>query len=763
MHLCLSQKPFLSQSDAVDKVRCNWHHQRVKFLFLFPLLVMSLLMTSCRKKDNSSENDLKKKETKFFETAPEAVSELSSNRLANEPSDFLQKHADSPIRWQPWSLQVLEHAEKSQRLIFVFVGSTLHPQSSSFAKLLEDKFAEEINEQYLPVMADTEASPALTLACNLLATERKDSIAFPYLLWLSHEGHPVAWIPVSNDSEDDLLLGFRRAQNTVRTIQEKSARYVVENSRYDNEGRINRIYFSFRLNEEGLKKRPKLSQLFIAAQDLADLYDSVDQTFDNTGGIPPGNLITTLARVSNHPSCPNRLENDSETATRDAVAHLAQTAIRDPLDGYFFARRNSRSFAVPALSKTLITQAEMLSAMASSPPTASSQLAVQDLLEALKNRPLQSQALTLGETYEMAYFWNTDSLADILNADELAVAKAAFDLRGLGNIPSADDPNRNFFRRNTLGLKLSGSQLARTTGKSEAEANQLLRSATQKLATRREEILSASGALAEESMPVLSTQARLLTALVRTQAVDPSAEAVAATAKVGGEILSSHFSPEGELLRVPARDGKKAVPATGYDYVATIEAFLEWYRLSWNPELLEKSELLATQFLDDFIDEKNYPVEVPIDKHLITFPIYNNSMVFGPSTWGTAYGVLRKLSFLGFEHPKLQASLEAITPVLEVGLESVPVIHTDYLLNAINTVEGYLLVFSPAQRDNETLRRRLAQSKFDSVFSVVATEELTSLAPNGENAAVLLRDGKQVATFSNANDLPGKLLSILSK
>lgn len=740
----------------------SWHHRRVKFLKAFSILLLLNLTTSCRDKNRAEEKPVEET-SDFFKSEPQEVLELESNRLAEEPTDFLRSHSDNKINWQPWTSDVLEQAERSQKLILVFLGSTIHAQSFSLAQLLDEKLADQINERYLPVMADTELDPALSLASQLLAIERKDAIAFPFLIWLSHEGNPVAWLPLSSTDEEQLLLGFERAQNTVLAIQEDSSRYVVENSRYDNEGRVKRIAARLASVASAEIEPSNLSELFTAAQSLADLYDTINQTFDNTGGIPPGNLITTLARVSAHPSAPERLTRTSRKAAKESIELLVRSATRDPLDGYFFVRRASRTFAIPALAKSLETQAEMLSAMASSPSTPASKLALNQLLASLASHPLQGLSLVKEERNERAFFWDIKTLEEILSEDELAVARATFDLRSLGNIPSGDDPLRNYFRLNTLGLSRFGPELGKALGVSTAEGEELRQAVIEKIAARRQEILADSGGLLKESTPSLSSQARLLTALARLQASQPSPEAFAAMNTTGNAILQSHRDDAGRLLRVPTQAGQRTVPAFGNDYALTIEALLEWYRLTWDPQLLEKADDLAAIFLDEFVDEKNYPLEVSVKRYPLNFPIYYRSMIFGPSTWGTCFGFLEKLSSLGLQQPEASLCLEAITPHLDSGLNRLPVIHTDYLLNAVNTVEGYVLVLSKNQQKNASLRQELAQAEFDSVFAVVEAETFSAQLPVGGQAAVLFKNGESLEAFPTAEAIPKKLRAILAQ
>lgn len=762
VHLGSSQKPFLSQRDAVDILKPSCHQQSVQILKNILLFSLFLSLAACRTKDDQRDEEVKEN-TNFFSTPPEEVPELAKNRLSKEPSTFLRNQSNSPIHWQPWTSEILDLAKRSQRLIFVLVGSTTTPETQTLTRLLESKFTDEINEDYVPVMADSELDPALGIACNILASERRESIAFPFLIWMSHEGNPVAWLPVNSNDEENLLLGFRRAQNTVQAIRNKSSSYVVENSRYDNKNRLKRIASSLELTEKGKALRPKQNDLFIKAQSLSDLYDDIDKTFDNTGGIPPGNLITTLARMSEHPATPSRLKKNARKASMESIELLTTSAIRDPLDGYFFIRRNSRSFAVPALSKTLRTQAEMLSAMSSSPSTPASERAITHMLEELAQNPIQSTALYPDETNELAYFWNTSALEDLLSSDEMAVAKAAFQLKGLGNVPSADDPRRLYFRRNTLGLNLFGTDLAKKVSKSETETEKLLASVIQKLTTRRNEILETSNALINEELNIVGPKARLLTALSRTHAASPQPTTLQSINQLGEEILSSFVGKEGQLLRAPSNQETREVPAFAYDYAVTIEALLEWYRVTWNSQLLAKAAELTTLFLDNFLNENNLIVEANAENHPLTFPVYSNSMIFGPSTWGTAHGVLKRMSALGHQHPKLDSAIEAHIPLLEIGLKGSPVIHTDYLLAAFNNLEGYVLLVSKSQKTNTNLRLALAQPEFDSVCTVLNDAPINKKPSLGSNTAILLKNGEQIASFTSTGEILRGLRSQLSK
>ncbi len=482
------------------------------FIKTISYLTLLFFLASCR--SDKREQKEKKDSTQFFTTPVEDVIELNSNRLSSEPTDFLRKFSTSTIDWQPWSKDALNHAQRSQKIIFVLVCSSTNKNSYKFATLLEQEFAEEINEKYLPILADIEIAPELALQCNLLANESRESIAFPFLLWLSHEGNPIAWVPVNSSDHNRLLTGFRRIQKTVEVVKNKSPRYIIENSRFDNDRRLNRIHNDL---ENTIPTKLTRGELLLSAQSLTDLYDPTVRTFDKTGGIPPGSLITTLSRISTYPSIPKRLATSTQSAVSGALENLIRSAIRDPLDGYFFLRRNSRSFSIPAFTKHLTTQADMLSALASSPSSTPALLkAEEQLLQTLQISSFSAVTSTENEIEESPYIWSRNAIAKELSEEEAHVAFAAFNILNLGNIPLGEDSQRLFFRRNTLGLYKSGPELARATGFSQNKSEQLLKNAIRKLRERRREIITLADLEMVETTPFLATKARLLTALTRS-------------------------------------------------------------------------------------------------------------------------------------------------------------------------------------------------------------------------------------------------------
>ncbi|MEM9081900.1 MAG: DUF255 domain-containing protein [Verrucomicrobiota bacterium] len=560
------------------------------------IILTILALSSCRKEESKPPSS----QDTYFQNPPETIAELAQPDLAKEPTDFLRSAQNSPINWQPWTKEVFNFAERSQRLVFLFVGSNSYSNSSQVISILENKFAEKLNNDYVPVLADTEADPALAIACHLLALERNESITFPFLLWLSHEGNPVAWLPISVNEEDSLLSGFNRALLTVETIVDKSIEYVINNSRYDNERRVNLINSSKIPDLDPLRRSSLAQHLRL----LNGYYDPVTGLFDRTGGLPPANLITTLTRTAQHPAISNSQRQEALSSCRNALETLSKTAIFDPLQNRFFQRRLSRSFSIPDTTTHTLTQSGLLNAFSSIDLQPAAQFAHDSLLSLARNPIPASTSINNPTVSKDCFFWTKNQLKELLSPEEFKLASFLFKLHELGNIPSSDDPTRLYFRKNSLGFRQSIADYASANNQPLTSTQTLFESLRTKLADNRAERLAASGSLQTENTLSLSNQAQLLTSLCRNYGKSPNAEILALADALAAQLRTKFRDSNGRLLHFPREAGLRQVPAFASDYATLLEALLESYRLKWDPALLVESRNLASELLDEFANEQ---------------------------------------------------------------------------------------------------------------------------------------------------------------
>ena len=83
------------------------------------------------------------------------------NRLAGEPSPYLQQHAGNPVDWYPWGDEAFERARREDKPIFLSIGySTCH-----WCHVMEHESFEHpgiaalLNEHFVSIKVDREGAP----------------------------------------------------------------------------------------------------------------------------------------------------------------------------------------------------------------------------------------------------------------------------------------------------------------------------------------------------------------------------------------------------------------------------------------------------------------------------------------------------------------------------------------------------------------------------------------------------------------------------
>jgi hypothetical protein len=92
-----------------------------------------------------------------------AGAQAGTNHLRDEASPYLKRAATQPVDWYPWSPEAFEHAKELNRPILLDVGAVWCP----WCRLMDrdtytnPETAEYLNEQFLAVKVDFDASPKL--------------------------------------------------------------------------------------------------------------------------------------------------------------------------------------------------------------------------------------------------------------------------------------------------------------------------------------------------------------------------------------------------------------------------------------------------------------------------------------------------------------------------------------------------------------------------------------------------------------------------
>ena len=647
---------------------------------------LPLATVSCRKADSE--------ETRNSGPAPVIVSELLSNRLGGLPGAAYRSQADSPIRWQPWTQETLDRAKMAQRLVFAVV---IMPQQPGFQRILahlanDRETVDLINSHYVPVLVDGDASREVGLLTADLCAEIKRPVNLPLFLWMTHEGNPVAWLPVTQTSGPSGVSEiFGQSHTMVSQMWQDAASYVLTNSALDHANRRSRL--EQRKMSKVTSKQPAQDALR-AIRQLSSLYDPFSRSFDETGGLFPSGSLELLATAACHPGLPDDLRARCLQTTRDLLKDLLPSPMFDPLDGGVFSSRSGMTWELPSFVRDCPMQARAAVALLAAHRATGDPLALERALALIafaeKQYATPDGLFAVGLSARPKpdqWMWNVEEIRSILPAEDAEWWIKASAMQGLGNLPSEADPQREYFRENTIRLGKATAGLA-------ADAGIPLESFKARLDASKAKLLDVRqrrfGHIARDENPHVGSTFRMVSAY---------AAAFAATGEDGYrrravELLERARKAfgDGPRLRnftVPAPDPLGAGRA--FTYALALQAVLDVAATTSDERWLVSAEDLATTAAELFTG-KGFLKECPDTAKLIDVPVTDLVMLFEDSTAGLFSMAESRLAGIG--RPLVADFSELATP-LPLYVIDRPVLHTDLLLATLSRHYQVVVVLGP--------------------------------------------------------------------
>ncbi len=694
-----------------------------RILTLFLLLTAPLVLFSCNDKKRLTKEDRKKADLYFDEEAVEDLSELK-NQMAEAPTDFLRLFKDDPIPWQTWNHSVPRKAESCQAPILAVVVSSRDGGCRDTIKriMANPKLLSSFKDNNVCTLIDIHAHPEIGLLSYLLSSEIRKAVGFPMLIWMSHEAHPIAWLPVSDLETKNLISVINNSSAMVDDIWNESSDYAVKNSRRDNKARQDRLNSNLKSAEEATQ-RIKLFKR--QARQTASLYDPISRNLDDSGGLVPSGALELLGITHLSPA----LSKDTRARARDAiqgvVASIREGAIQDPLDDLFFFARRSVDWSHPAFSKELEAQAQFASVLIKSGLIINDQSMVDQGVTLVKK--LESDWLSHNYTNESSlleknipgvFLWDWPTLKKILSPEEQELAEAAFALKKNGNIPAISDPISQFYELNNLHTARSLAQISTALSSTPEAIKPRLNAVISKLREHREE----TGAIFRETQITAQTRAQLCLSQIAVWTATGSSFDLAA-AVVTGNIIRNEHHPEGkQLTRFPS---SFKVNARGSDYATAMKAGVALYQATLDEEWLAWSSQLAAEALDILSGEESDSLiqENSQKDQIIPISIYNYSMIFSDSTIGVFDQAITRIATL-CDDSNLQKTRVGIAKSLTRSSERLPFIHSDFLISCAMGDQPLVAILSGSQKTPkyQSLLLQLNRPEFSS-FVVIRSDK----------------------------------------
>jgi len=636
----------------------------------FILLTMVMGSGSCRRHGGDNEAQIGENIN--------LVPQLESNELSAYPGAVYMNQASSPIHWQPWTRETIDKAKAARKLLFCVI--TL-PQQAGFQKVTESLVKDSaaltaINNNYVPVLIDGDACREIGLLVPDLCTQIGRPVQIPMFMWMTHECNPVAWIPVQANEVEKAADLFSKSHEMISQMWRDSSEYVLKNSASDNETR--RQNFLERKLNKVTSKVPEQDSIRCIRQ-LASLYDPLSRNLDEFGGLFPASSLELFAISARHPGVPEDLRQKCLEATQGLAADLLPSAMFDPLDGGIFVSRVARSWTLPNFSFDCPAQARALVALFEVYRSTGVKRALERALDGIKfaekkfSTPDGLFAIGFADPQDKEkWMWTVEEVEDILGADDAAWWIKATGMERLGNLPSEDDPRRTFFRKNTIGMRMTIEEIATGLSLTPEQFRPRYEAAKAKLLAARDARMEKH--YRDECAHAGSTF-RMVSAYVAAFAAsgdDIYRDKAVALLKRAREAFAV-----GPRLRMFNKETPDSIGAgRAFLYALCLQSVLDVAAVTLDDSWLIWSEDLATTLAELFIGDSLLK-ECPDSASLINLPITDLAMIFDDSTCGLLSMAESRLAELG--RPLVAKLSELATPLPQYAIER-PVMHTDLIL-----------------------------------------------------------------------------------
>ncbi|MFF4846753.1 thioredoxin domain-containing protein [Streptomyces sp. NPDC001194] len=355
------------------------------------------------------------------------------NRLAHETSPYLLQHADNPVDWWPWSPEAFAEARERGVPVVLSVGySSCHWCHVMAHESFEDELAAAyMNEHFVNIKVDREERPDVDAVYMEAVQAATGQGGWPMTVFLTPDAEPFYFGTYFPPEPRHGMPSFMEVLEGVRTAWVERHEEVAEVAE-----RIVRDLAGRQL-EYGKAGTPGPEELAQALLGLTRDYDPVRGGFGGAPKFPPSMVLEFLLRHHARTGGEGALQMAADTCEA-----MARGGIYDQLGGGFARYSVDREWVVPHFEKMLYDNALLCRVYAHLWRATGSDLARRVALETadFMVRELRtteggfasaldadSEDPQTGRHVEGAYYaWTPAQLAEVLGADDAALAAAYF-------------------------------------------------------------------------------------------------------------------------------------------------------------------------------------------------------------------------------------------------------------------------------------------------------------------------------------------------
>ena len=523
------------------------------------------------------------------------MSRKTGNRLGNEKSLYLRRHADNPVDWYPWGDEAFREAERQGKPVFLSIGySTCHwchvMERESFA---DGETARLMNETFISIKVDREERPDVDAhymaVCQLLT----GSGGWPLTVIMTPDKKPFFTGTYFPRESRFGLIGLR---DLIRRIAD-----AWKDRQPELLGSAGRILSA--LSEPSSGPGPRKITPSVLDRGFAQLAGQFDEEFGGFGTapkFPTPHHLTFLLR------CARRKKNGQALAmVEKTLQAMRRGGIFDQLGFGFHRYSTDRRWLVPHFEKMLYDQALLAIAYTEAYQTTAKneyRKTVEEIVAyVFRNLRSPEGAFFTAEDADSEgeegkyYIWKTDEVDSVLPRSRAELAKRVFNLRPEGNYAEpggARSGNNILFMSRPLTLQAFDLHL------SEDDLSRELSRIRQELIDRREmrpRPLKDTKILTDWNGLMIAALAKAAWALGRNE--------YATAADAAAVYIRDNMTIQGMLYHRSA-EGEVAVPAFLDDHAFLIWGLLELYEASFEENHLSWALELSGETIRNFWDER---------------------------------------------------------------------------------------------------------------------------------------------------------------
>ena len=275
------------------------------------------------------------------------------NQLAEAVSPYLRAHAGNPVHWQQWGAEPFTEAARRGVPVLISIGySTCHWCHVMARESFSDpELAAYLNERFVSIKVDREEYPDVDSSYLASAGAFTQQLGWPLTVFATPEGRTfyagTYFPPVPTEG----IPSFRQILDAVHD--------AWTNRRGEVDGNASAIADA--LSAQNTQKPGPLPTAADFAAISSGLRQYEDAEFGGFGGAPKFPVATVLGLLLDREGAG---DVEAGALARRTLAAMANSELRDPVEGGFFRYAVRRDWSEPHYERMLYDNALLLEAYA---------------------------------------------------------------------------------------------------------------------------------------------------------------------------------------------------------------------------------------------------------------------------------------------------------------------------------------------------------------------------------------------------------------